>query len=274
MNTSRDGLDLLATATEPSSEAVDRLVARVAAQQIPAERRSVRIIITASGLVPAAVALALFVGGVRGADEPVPTQRMEAAAPTAFEPVPRVAGVLHGSVTLTGTQKAPRFLLESGMLDLEVEPGRGLRVTVETDEAKVAVHGTAFRVVRDALGTTVSVQDGVVETTCGKGRPTRLSTDAAMTCLPVRPSGLLGRARALHRSGASEDALYALELAQAASSPGTPVRGEVLAQRVNLLLALGRTGEAVAVARTYLGEGHTPRIAEMQVLAGQRPPPH
>ena len=46
-----------------------------------------------------------------------------------------------------------------------------------------------------------------------------------------------------------------------------PVSGEILALRVEVLRAAGRTPEALQVARQYLSEGHTPRRAEIRHIA-------
>lgn len=207
------------------------------------------------------------------------------AAGLAFTLVPRSSGPVHatfadtGSRALTGevatawsgegeasgTARAPRIRWEAGRIDVEVEPGRGIDLAVETDEAEVRVVGTRFSVDRGALGSAVRVERGTVEVRCVDGSGRRLGAGEAVTCVPVRAAPLLRRARALQAAGSPADALVAV--GQALAEPDAIVRDEVLALQVALLVELGRGPEAVAAALAYLGRDGAVRTAEVARLA-------
>lgn len=166
-----------------------------------------------------------------------------------------------------GTDRRPRVRWDSGRLDVTVDPHEGIDLRVQTPEATVSVLGTAFTVRRDLLGTQVDVAHGVVEMTCTGGTPQRLEAGGGAGCWPIRPAGLLGRARALQNAGAPPtDVLATLDAIDARDADNI-VSGEVLALRFDMLRALGRDEEALASARAYRAGGHGERVAEIAAAA-------
>lgn len=161
-----------------------------------------------------------------------------------------------GTGVVDGTDRAPRIHWEVGALRVEVDPGVAL--SVETAEGLVTVLGTIFTVVRDARGTTVSVERGRVALSC-VDHP--LDPGMSATCLPLRPAGLLARARALRAD--PPVALEAVDRGLRLARPGDPFRGELLALRVELLAPTDPEG-AHEAARTYLREGYLARETLMQ----------
>lgn len=168
-----------------------------------------------------------------------------------------------GTGTVSGTERAPRIRWEVGELRVEVNPG--IALSVETDEGLVTVLGTIFTVVRDARGTTVSVERGRVSVSCADHV---LEPGMSATCLPRRPAGLLARARALRadRPGALDAVTRGLALAK----PGDPIRGELLALQVQLL-APDDPQAARAAAQAYLDEGYLARQTFMRQFLGSEP---
>ena len=271
MTTPLSPLDALADATEARPEAIDRLAARLVGLPVRSHQDRPARILAGTALLAAAGLVAFLVLWPEPGMAPL-SGRLDVAVPTAFTSIPEVQATLLGGATLGGSRQNPRFVLDSGTLDIALTPGCGLHLSVETDEALVAVHGTTFRVVRDRLGTTVSVREGAVEVTCHDGRSEALGADRPFTCLPVRPAGLLGRAHALREVGDPEGALRTLDLALAAAAPGDPARGEALALRAVLFVEHGRAAEAAEAAHTYIAEGHTARLAEMRSLVASTTP--
>lgn len=274
--------------TEPSSEAVARLVAatdRLCARdptriallhQVPVpgeaalarllaatrvERRSRRALVAAVGTV-SAIAAAVAVFALAG--PAFLHQRLEADVPTSLPLVGGVDLVYAGRGLARGTEDAPRIHWEAGRIELDIDPATHRDVTIETGEATVRVVGTSFTVVRDALGTTVDVERGRVDVACRDGSGATLGAADALSCWPIRPGALLGRAQALRADPIRS--LAALDRALPRTSPGDPIRGEILALRAEDLLLLGRLDEARATATTYLTEGHKPRRARMVSL--------
>jgi ferric-dicitrate binding protein FerR (iron transport regulator) len=253
-------------ATRASPAAVQRLAERIASlapsTSVHWRRAS---LVGAAGLACAGAGVVIFLERSPARSTPLEVA-LAASTPTSFEPVPEVSATLTGTGELAGTQDAPLLRLTAGTLDLEVTPGRGIALTVQTDEATASVHGTSFRVVRDALGTFVSVRDGLVATTC-TGAPTRdLGAGQTLLCLPVRAAGLLGRARALRDAARYDDAIQALDLVLGQTQPGDATRGEALALEAQVLLLLFRPSEAVHAARAYRAEGYSVRTQEMTAI--------
>lgn len=180
---------------------------------------------------------------------------------------PDVALHAEGRGHAGGTETAPLIEWEEGRVSVEVTPDQGIDLIVRTPEATVRVIGTGFTVERSALGTTVDVRHGRVQVDCVVGTTHQLSANASVECAPTRPAALLGRARAQASRGDSADVVLAT--LDSANQPGTPdaIRGELLAFRVETLNSAGRSDAALAAARQYLAEGHSPRRAEVRRIA-------
>jgi len=88
------------------------------------------------------------------------------------------------------TSSEERLLLERGAVSLEVPHlGAGRTLSVDTPEAQVRVRGTRFHVIRDELGTTVSVTEGEVEVRPeGEGRPTEFVHPGARVVIEPLPA--------------------------------------------------------------------------------------
>jgi hypothetical protein len=120
-------------------------------------------------------------------------------------------------------------------------------------------------VVRDVLGTTVTVSEGEVAVSCGA---VRLGPGASRTCPPLRPAGLLARARALPGRA---DALASLRDGLAIAGDDDPVRGELLALQAQLHAEDGDPEAARRAARLYLAGGYAARDTEMRDLLEDTP---
>ncbi len=166
-----------------------------------------------------------------------------------------MAGVLawsDGPVQGTSRDRRVSLVLPRGHLELDVDPARDLDVTVSTAEARIQVEGTRFSVTRGPSGTTVAVERGRVAVTCtGRHAVQLLGAGGRVTCL--RSVGLgLGLALGQRRVGAMARSLETTRDAQALPG-GTPAtRASLLALETELLLALDRRDEALAVAETTL----------------------
>jgi ferric-dicitrate binding protein FerR (iron transport regulator) len=172
-----------------------------------------------------------------------------------------------GVGTVSGTADAPLVAWESGSINVEVTPERGIKLAVETREAMVRVVGTGFTVTRDALGTHVSVRHGKVEVTCASAVPVMLGAGEGAGCLPDTPAGLLLRARALAEQKAPvAEILASLDRGLAVAPPGN-LADELLATRISTLAEAGRHAEALESARRYLTNPEAVRRDEVQRLA-------
>lgn len=141
---------------------------------------------------------------------------------------------------------------EIGRIELDVTPNHGAKVLVTTPEGQVRVVGTKLSVERDALGTRVSVDHGTVAVSCGGTADLAVRGGEAAECLPVTPSGLLNRARALEQQGASADAILASVDDGVAAGASGNVLGELLTLRVGTLIGVGRTADALDAAEAAL----------------------
>jgi len=176
-----------------------------------------------------------------------------------------------GDGAVAGTRRKTRIEWRSGSLQVDVHPDAGVELWVQTPEALVRVHGTRFTVLRDALGTHVQVERGQVGVSCDDpqqqpAQERRLLAGEQILCLPIRASGLLGRARALLADGEREAALATLRRGLDVAERGSAIRGELLALRVEQLLTAGDTPRALVVAQAYLDGGHQARKQEMLAL--------
>lgn len=159
------------------------------------------------------------------------------------------------------SQPAPVVELADGRLEAEVEPGRGTKLRVHTEEATVTVVGTVFSVDRAQFATDVAVVHGTVEVACVGRAPVSVSGGASIRCLPATAAALLRRIVAL---GASDPGALgeAVEAGLRAPDAVGPVRGELLAHQVRLRAAAGDPS-ALDSAEAYLATGETARRTEM-----------
>jgi len=256
---------LLRTLPEPSEGAEARIRARLA-QPAPAPSR----LVPALGFAAAAAAVAaLVLALVPRAPEPVALALSSDTEWTRVEPAPAVTLGFQGTGRVTGDERSPRVLWESGTLDVQVEPGQGVALVVETREAEVRVVGTAFSVTSDVLGTRVDVDHGKVAVRCVGSGESLLGTGERHTCLPTTAAGLLGRATALMVQGAPAADLLATANAGLAVEAPDALRHEFLGRRIRALADLDRDAEALADAERFLdaGLGEKERRTEIRRLA-------
>ncbi len=271
---------LLSSLPQSSPVACQRVRARLArsgpaeglAARDPGRPRALRLV-TIGVMTGAIAAAGLFVA--RAVIEPVAPEPVAVAATLSAEAgwtidtsLPNVALSYTGAGSIDGHSDAPRIKWDSGVLNVEVAADKGVRLAVTTREAEVRVVGTGFTVARDTLGTRVEVRHGRVEVDCGEDVTRALDAGDSAVCLPTSAAGLLGRARALQASDApAADALDALDRGLAIVGPQPSVRDELTVRRVRALYDLARHGEALAAARTYLGNDGGGRRGDVELLA-------
>ena len=253
----RSSRDVLSAIPEVGPGAVGRLARRPAT---PHPRRWRFAVVVALGVTT------LWVGRPTEEGELSQTLDLVSSQPEDLAWSPEVGLVYSGTGQVSGTRRTSYIRWDFGTLAIQVRPEAGVTLEVETPEARVVVVGTAFQVTRDTLGTEVTVESGTVVLTClDRGLVHSLSAPGRGSCLPDRPSGLLGRARALRR-GDVEGALAAVEEGLSRSSSPDPIRGELLALKAEICLATGRNLDATEAARTYLDEGYTIRADALRAL--------
>lgn len=246
--------------TEPEPGALTRLAAR-----LERPRRSRGWLLIPALAVASALAWSLW--------PPAPPPRLDGR----LDAEERVARALTADIEIdyqghgefNGTTRDLRIQWEVGTLDLDLRPDAGLRVVVATSEGEARVTGTRFSVTRGPLGTQIEVQRGSVQVTCLGDAPSTLSQDERALCLPTRPAGMLGRARAL-REGSADDAsvLEAVARGLSLAHPGDPAIGELWALRLDILISNGRWDEARTAARAYLDTGDPTRREEVEQILG------
>jgi hypothetical protein len=185
------------------------------------------------------------------------------------QPTSLVSLAYKGEGTLTGTERVPVIEWRSGTLRVEVEPGRGIRLRVRTAEGRIDVMGTGFTVVRDAMGTSVSVSHGRVAVACDDGTSFPLDMDETGTCLPTSPAALLGRALALVESGAPPDVVLASVDRGVAAGPAGAILAELEVVRMQVLAGSGRWDEAYAAAGRWLAGGAPERRTDVLHLSAR-----
>lgn len=242
--------------------ALDRLRDRFRGESPPARRPRTRLAGVALALASAATVAAVL-ARPSTLDEPLDSVVIEDRTLT-----PDVALQYAGTGRATGSTTAPRIRWDAGTLAVDVTPGEGVDLRIETGEAEIAVIGTRFEVRRDVMGTMVAVRHGTVRVTCIGAPPNELTAGASATCLPTRAAGLLARAQALADEGApSALVLVAVDRALTLAAPGDPVSGELVALRIATLTNAGRRHDALRAAEAYLASGAGPRRAEVEALA-------
>lgn len=221
--------DLRAAVQEPTAEDVARL--REGVLSAVARRRQVRGVrrvgIAAVGLAAVVVGVVLAVTRPAG-----PMALATGLVPLA----PGVVVQADGTGVAETVGRSTTVDWSAGRIVVQVDPAAGAEVAVRTPEATVRVHGTIFAVERDRFGTSVQVDRGAVEVTCGA--TTELAAGGEATCLRDAGAGL-GRVLALEVAGASsEDRLAAVELALAHPLGGDDARAELRRRRTALLAEL------------------------------------
>ena len=253
---------LLGLLPDPRQQAAERLIHRVE-RRLPSRR-------PLPAWLPAAAILLLVVVGGGAWRYTVRARalhaRLESETAASFLDIPRVAVTYSGQGEVSGTTREPVIFWQVGSLALQVEPDRGVRLLVETPDGQIRVTGTRLSVLRDALGTRVTVDEGQVEVSCGGGPPRPCVENGSMECLPQRPAGLLARARALRDRDEHDQALSTLEESLAISPAGDPARGEILALMLELYRERGDHRAADRIARLYLAEGYLPRAAQIREI--------
>lgn len=171
-----------------------------------------------------------------------------------------------GNGTVGGTTSAPEIAWTQGTLTVDVDPGRGIALSVKTREATVRVMGTVFSVQRDALGTRVDVQRGRVHVACEAGSQQEIGPGETITCMPTTAAGLLARANTLKTTGAPpSEVLTAVDAGLPLASG--PFRAELLALSAQMRLASGEPAAALVAAREYLTIGGPRRAEVLQIAA-------
>lgn len=260
--------ELLAALPAPRVGGERRVQARLASLRRPA-LRSPFFGVLASAAFGAAITFGLM---WLTTGEPTPSALagdLAAEAWRADAPTEHVGLRYQGTGRVAGTSRAPIIEWSAGLLEVEVEPDRGIDLSVHTPEAEIRVIGTGFSVGRDALGTSVTVAHGRVAVDCGDGSNAVLRAGASHICFPTRAGGLLGRAQGLaDRGAAPAEVLQAADRGLAAGAEGA-IRAELSLLRVRSLLALGRAVEARAGAESWLAGGDPSRRLEMRHIAAR-----
>jgi len=254
-------LQAVAEATRATDDDLRRLLPRLR-DPAPSPRRSP----WAAGVAFALAAAALAAGGWAlrpPADAPIAATGLQAGRVSLSDDV---ALLVDGEGAVSGSTLAPRVAWERGMVAVEVTPGAGIDLQLETREAHVQVVGTRFEVRRDALGTRVEVQKGEVAVRCGDGPAAPLPAPQSRTCWPLSPGGLLGRALALEADGAPAAERLATVEAGLAGAEGAVGR-ELEVMHIHLLTEVGRTAEARGPLLRVLDTGSPQRRDELLLLA-------
>jgi len=179
-----------------------------------------------------------------------------------------VAVDYQGSGLVEGSTLSPVIGWEQGILVLDVDPRESIDLTVNTSEARVKVKGTVLSVQRDALGTHVTVDRGLVGVTCLGTEEVDVAAGGEHICLPGTAGGLLGRARALQDSGgAPSEILPPIDMALALVDEASPLNSELRVLRIQLRYQLGESGQALAEAREFLATDTSLRRKEVARLA-------
>lgn len=160
--------------------------------------------------VPAALLLAVGLRGRAGRVSASPTVQLVVAAHTELVAAPsetkevRLSSgaelrLLRGAATVEqGDQRRTQVVLGAGAVALRVPPlPSGSKMVVTTADAEVIVHGTRFRVRKDAADATeVEVDEGLVEVRpLGGGRPAVFLRPGERVRVPSLPSYVGGLSR-------------------------------------------------------------------------------
>lgn len=165
-----------------------------------------------------------------------------------------------------------------GSITLDVDPNRvgkaDREVRIETEEAVVRVLGTVLTVDRGPFGTEVSVERGVVETTCQgqPGTPEEVRAGERTLCLRSAGTGI-GYLLLLERQGAApEQRLAVIERALSHEGGLAESHRRLNEERIDVLLELGRHQEAIGVTSTLPKQERIGRLslgAQDAMMAGR-----
>ncbi len=300
MNSPDDLLRRYARQTEPEPEAQARLAARLAlrtdpeaARRLLAElpgpdefalrrvlarlRESVRLgrrvamPLGPAPLIAAGAALAVLAFGVvvgpELVDQPPPTMiaaTLEGTEPTLSTPAPGVQLEYTGWGFVSGSERAPRLQWGAGTLHVEVDPGAGIDLRIETPNGEVQVVGTVFDVHVDDLGTRVDVIRGTVRVLCALGPTSLLGAGQDATCVRTSAPNLLNFAvQARTRGGTPGQVLSLAEQGLALDPEPGLVRDELQLVRFQSLLQLERAADARSAADAYLVNPAAPRRVDV-----------
>jgi hypothetical protein len=263
---------LLRTLPEPVFGAAERVARRLArtraAARVPPRRRVAPWAVGGSALAATTLLLVRFWSDPGSDEAPAGAGNLDSEHIWAARNLDGVDLTYRGAGAVAGTDRSPRIDWQRGTLNVEVTPGLGLDVRVQTREAQIRVVGTGFTVTRDALGTRVDVRHGVVETACGDEPAVRLVQGESASCAPTSAAGLLGRAQALQTAGAEPAAIAdAVDRGLRLCTFADPVGAELGALQLQLLAEAGRTAEALETAHRLLEAGGGARTAEIVALA-------
>jgi len=226
----------LAKATEPSPARLARIHA--------GRPRSRRVWIVVSGAVAAALLLWLSRPPAAPVVQPHAPVDIQLDGETFSGELGRSVRVqAEGRGEVAGHEGDLHFDWVHGTLTVEVIPGQSTQVEVVTPEARVVVVGTLFTVERDALGTTVKVDRGRVDLSCGEEASLPLAASADRTCPPTTPAGWLRRATTRFSDGQFPQVLQDIDVALP-SCDQPQVALELRLLRVASLSELKRTEEA------------------------------
>ena len=181
----------------------------------------------------------------------------------------RVQVVAEGEGHADGNAENMELTWFSGTLGVEVEPNRGVRLSVHTPEGNVRVVGTGFDVTRNALGTAVSVRHGKVAVDCARGGAHTLEAGQSAMCLPTTAAGSLARALAQRESASPDDVEAELNEALLLPDATGPVAAELHALRAGSLLAAGDDDAALVEAEATLAMPEVTRADELHRLAAR-----
>jgi len=244
---------------EPSDTDVARLIHRVEGRAVRREHRWILALAGVVVLLVAGLASWMRLDAARSLHA-----RLESDVLASFVDIPHVSVSYLGQGEVAGTERSPVLFWQVGTVSRVLEPRHGLRV--ETPDGRVEAVGTRFTVERDVMGTRVKVDGGDALLRCGEAEPLPLAVGDAASCWPLRPAGLLARARAERQEGRPDDVRTTLERALRTSAAPDPARGEILSLLLDLDLERGDAPAALATARTYLAEGYTPREHEIREI--------
>ena len=259
--------DLLQQLPKPSNGALYRIRIRLAAYR----RRHWRLFPTLLPMAAAAAVLLVVVhqhdaGPSASATVIPPTTLDSTASWTETDAGAHVALSYRGRGAVHGERDDIHISWNTGVLDVDVDPQQGIQLEVATREASVRVVGTTFSVLRDTLGTHVTVRHGKVQVDCLGGTSQLLTAGQEQLCLPTSASGMLARSQTLYQQASHPESLTAAEAGIAMTTPDSAVFGELSVTRLNNLIALGRDEAAIREAERYLSSSNPTRGGEVQEL--------
>ncbi|HCH61669.1 MAG: hypothetical protein CL927_07165 [Deltaproteobacteria bacterium] len=266
---------LLGQLEEPTGLEVSRLASRLSAHRAAHGRRGLPWRRYAPGAVVfAAAAVTLLAVGLNPTPAPVAAASgaHALAGVSQLQPLEEVVLDYGGQGAAAWDGKVVRIDWEEGALTSSVMPEQGIDLSVHTREGVVSVIGTEFTVTRDADGSHVLVDHGVVSVDCEASGQVTLRAGESHTCAPVSAGQWLYKIdRLFAANGDSERIRTSIRRGVHYSATGDPLRGELLARQVQLQLRDGDRFAAAETARQYLSEGYTVRAEQLRPIAEAAP---